>query len=180
MNKSSTGRSVLAAAALCLALAGCQGNEPGTATTGTPTDEPTSQQPTSSGNSSGKSLADIEPCSVLKASDVSTLGISEWLAKDDNSCSGKQTGGGRVQVNLFADLGLAQYKIIGAEAEPEDTTVGGKKAKFVKKAATNTACTVAVEVTESSRYDVDATGSDLQKNCDIAMKVATAVVPNLP
>ncbi len=83
-------------------------------------------------------------------------------------------------LKTFLDIGLKEVSG-GSNAEFSDTTIGSRKAKLVKKAYSDSACAVAIEVSATSRVDVVASANiSLDEACAAANAVATAIEPKLP
>lgn len=170
-------RVVLPAAVLGLALAGCSSNEPGRATAGDTPSTTSGSSPTSS--SSGSSIADVDPCSLLKADDVAKLNLTAAEKLDKNSCQWRTPDRTLVRLNTYPTLGMKDI-VPGPQSESSDVKVGTHNAQLIKKSLTNTACAISIELTTSSRVDINATGSKLDLTCPAAQSVAEAIEPNLP
>ncbi|MBP2339617.1 hypothetical protein JOF41_005795 [Saccharothrix coeruleofusca] len=164
-----------------LALASCSDIEVGDASpvsTTTTTDAPGTTQSTSK-SAAGITLESVDPCEVL-SSIASQFNLIEIEEDDSDSCSAVYSKTVTVQFDIHADRRLADYRP-EPTSELSDTSVGGRKAKLVKKALTSSSCAVAVEVSATSRFDVFASANaSLDEACDAATKVAVAVEPKLP
>ncbi|MGW6449400.1 DUF3558 family protein [Lentzea sp. NPDC055074] len=170
-------RVVLQVAVLGLVLSGCSTEEPGKATPGDTASETTASSSTSSSGNS--SIADVDPCSLLKPADVSKLKLSPAEKVDNNSCQWRTQDRTLVRLGIYATLGLKDY-VLAPNAEPSDIKVGTREAKLVKKSLTNTGCAVSIGLTTTSRVDVNSTGTKLDVTCAASQSVAEAIEPNLP
>ncbi|WP_189223949.1 DUF3558 family protein [Saccharothrix coeruleofusca] len=165
-----------------LALVSCSDGEAGDAspvsTTTTTTDAGGATSSTSK-QASGNALESIDPCEVLN-SVASQFNLTRIEEGDSDSCAADYSKTVTVQFDIHADRRLADYRP-EPTSELSDTSVGGRKAKLVKKALTSSSCAVAVEVSATSRFDVFASANaSLDEACDAATKVAAAVEPKLP
>ncbi|MCS7480956.1 DUF3558 domain-containing protein [Umezawaea endophytica] len=180
-------RSACLIAALSLVVAGCSQERGGSPTpaTGTgksssaPVESSTSAASPSSG--SGNALVSFDSCKALTsiAGQFSLTEIEE-VGKQECGAEYGADEGVSVSIKVWPDLGV-QEATGGPNAESSDTTVGPRKAKLVKKAFSSSACLVAVEVSGKSRVDfLSSANVSLDKACDAATKIATAVEPSLP
>lgn len=165
---------------LGVALASCSSGEagnPSPATTASVDTEETTK-PTST-SSASNSLADVDPCEVLN-SVAPQFGLTKIEEDDSDSCVADYSNSVSIGLDVHADRGLADYQP-EPTSELSDTSVGGRKAKLVKKALTSTSCAMVVEVSATSRFDVFASANaSLDEACRAATDVATAVEPKLP
>lgn len=170
-------RLVLPGVVLGLALVGCSDKEPGNAIPG---DGPTSAKGSPTSTSSGTTgTAFGDPCSLLKSEDVSKLKLTPPDKVSAKSCQWRASDRTIVRVDIFPDKGIKDY-VPGPDSKISDTKIGGRTAKFVQKAMSDTACAYSVEVTEKSRIDVAASGPSLDGSCAASKSVAEAIEPNLP
>ena len=177
-------RYTLALAVVGFALSGCTSGESGnpspeTKSTTSTSSESSTSPPSSTPSGPGKSLTGYKPCVELTGV-AAQLGLTEIQEDGTQECLAEYPDSVTVRVKAFPEIGLKDVDG-GPNAEFSDTTVGSRKAKLVKKAFTSTACAVALEVSTTSRIDVVASSnSSLDKACDAATKVATAIEPKLP
>jgi hypothetical protein len=82
-------------------------------------------------------------------------------------------------VNIRPDKGIKDF-VLGPNAKPSDTKIGNRPAKVVENPLTLQSCTVALQVTETSRVDAAASGVSTAASCDAAQKLAAVIEPNLP
>jgi hypothetical protein len=183
-------RTALSMVAIGLVLTACSTTESGvaqpkadgTATTATSRSEPSTSSPSKSTGSPGttNAFANAKPCSLVSQVDIGQLQLTDIKELDQEGCELRYPDRVRLRINKYLDKGLKDY-VLGSNSEPSDMTIGTRKSKLVKKPVSDMSCAVAIPVTDSSRLDVVATSpADLQKSCDAAMKVATAVEPKLP
>lgn len=182
MIRSSATRLVLPLVVFGVVVSGCSTNEPGTPSPGTNTATSASETdtpPTSTSAGSGASLATYKPCDELNAV-ASQLGLTSIAEDGTQECKARYATTVAVRVKAFRDIGLDKVEG-GPNAVFSDTSVGSRKAKLVKKAFSDSACAVALQVTANSRVDVVASANiSLDEACDAATKVATAIEPKLP
>lgn len=178
---------VAAVAAFLVLLAGCaektQGSPSpgGTAPTDPTTAETTEETTTSEQPVAG--LADVDPCELLDATDLSALQLTGG--------EGKTVGGARVcrwqrdgatlnetftvSAEVFDNQGLGALNTPDVQELPP---IGGHDAaKFTDATGT---CGVSLGVGDSSRVDNTAVGGDQQLGCQIAEQLATIVERKLP
>lgn len=166
------------------ALGGCSTREPGnpsagpnsTASTGSPT---TVSSLTASSAGASASLANYKPCDELTAV-AGQLPLTEIEKEGTTGCGARYGTTVSLGVKAFLDIGLKDVSG-GANATFSDTNIGSRKAKLVKRAFSDSACAVAIEVSATSRVDVVASANtSLDEACDAATKIATAIEPKLP
>lgn len=173
---------IAATAGILVALSACSGGD----SAGTPRPETTStasstsaSSPTSSGNVSG-SLADTDPCDLLKSSEAAELGSSGSPKREKvgtaDTCKWKSTDSS-FHVGIRTNMGIGQVQPDAGQVK--DLTVGDRKAKQVSGNAAGT-CIIALDVSSSSRVDVSAIGRPNEDPCPLALKVAELVEPKLP
>ncbi|WP_235925993.1 DUF3558 domain-containing protein [Actinokineospora pegani] len=186
------GRRAIAAVAAAIALAGCS-----TTTPGTPTAEPgvttggTSSRsaPTTSETDDSNDLAALDPCGLMTPTARAELGISnsgtadelpsgkgcEWEAKP-SGLDGHFLFGAVVYPKLSVD------KVDSSEGKTE-TTIGGRRAVRSTGAA-GSVYAVSLEVTPSSRVDVEFIGGGgrvpAEQMWSWVEKWANLVEPELP
>ncbi len=174
------------AAAAVLGLAGCAEQTSGTARpdpTSDPTTTTTSEQEetTTSAEESG-GLTDVEPCDLLPASAATALGLTEATANDvgqGRGCRWRFEGATlddsfTVDLVLYDERGISE--VVGTEIVP--ATIGGHEAVRFKDSTGG--CIVSIAVGDTSRVDSLATGGNLQRGCELADQLASAVEPRLP
>ncbi|MFD5828488.1 DUF3558 family protein [Lentzea sp. NPDC060358] len=170
-------RVVLPVVVLGFALTGCSSHEPGKATAGDSPPTTSGSAPAPSSGSSG--IAAVEPCSLLKSEDMAKLGLTPAERVDANSCQWRTPDRTLVRLNTYPALGMKDI-VPGPQSELSDLEVGTHKAKLIKKSLTSTACAMSIELTSSSRVDINATGMKLEATCPAVQIVAEAIEPNLP
>lgn len=189
-------RSVLLTSVLAVAVAAlvaCSNETPGqpsgsvTPTGGTASsDGPFSTpnvpgSPSASTGSSGSSrLENVAACSLLTASDATSLG-AEPTAKETNrtnsrDCEYKKSGSFTIGVTVYEKLGI---KDVTDRGSVKPITVG--KHEAVQGVSPGGLCAIAIKVTESSRVDATASANgDEQRSCDLVLPLAEAVEKKLP
>lgn len=127
------------------------------------------------------SLADTDPCELLSPSDKADLGVTKSEGPENvggaRLCRVRTATGGFTP-GIWDKAGLAQ---IVAKGPMSDLTIGSHQAKQMRSDATG-GCTVFLGVTASSRVDVvvqDRQG-DQDEACDLALRAAKLIEPNLP
>lgn len=169
------------AAAGLLILVGCS-------TGGSPFPAPTStagqstggdQSTTSTANSGGTSLASLDPCSLLNASEASNADLPSSGQADQvgtsRTCDYQSTDY-VVLVGIRTDGGLSAFNNTGGVIT--SPTIGSHQAKQQTEGPDS--CVIAIGVTATSRVDVQVTASGSLPPCPEAQKVAQAVEPKLP
>jgi hypothetical protein len=127
-------------------------------------------------------LANVEPCDLVSVEDADSLNLVE----------GNPTNIGRARACRFRLEGPTIKQtftisvVIFDDAAPSDlaplkrakpVTIG----KHTGTAGENAVgCTVSLGVGESSTLAVDVVGSDLERQCQLATKLATLIEPKLP
>ncbi|MDX3657416.1 DUF3558 family protein [Streptomyces sp. ID05-26A] len=172
-------RVVLPVAVLGLALSGCSSEEPGKATPGDTPSATTASSPASSSSNSGSGIANVDPCSLLKAADVARLKLTAAEKVDANSCQWRTEDRTLVRLGTYATQGLKDY-VLGPNSEPSDIKVGTHEAKLIKKTLSSFSCAVSIGLTATSRVDVNSSGPGLEGSCAASQSVAEAIEPNLP
>ncbi|AXX28934.1 hypothetical protein APASM_1569 [Actinosynnema pretiosum subsp. pretiosum] len=101
-------------------------------------------------------------------------------AASTDGCNAKNSKKMTLGLNIFPTLNLADYQP-GPTSQISDTTVGTRKAKLVKEAASQLDCVIAIEISPTSRADVFAYSiNSLDEACSTAEALAKAVEPSLP
>lgn len=145
----------------------------------TPTGRTTSGRPTS-----GNQLAGKDPCSLLTSAGQAQLGVSGGEKRDVGSartCRWRLRG---PDVTLIFDVGITEK--FGIKDLPADLTINplpnvGSRKAVQNPAKQGGACSVIMDVTDSSRVDTTVVaGTDVQKACDLALQMAKLVEPELP
>ncbi len=163
--------------AVLLLLTGCSTETAGSPSPATPRNSvPASSSSPARGD--GGSLADFDTCALLNEV-ASAQNITEIEADGDTACAGFLPNRVAVNISYHTDIGIAKAGQ-GPYAEVSDMTVGSRKAKLIEKAVSTTSCAVAMEVTESSRFDVATSGDSLEQSCDAATSFAKAVEAKIP
>lgn len=156
-----------------------------TTTTGGTTTS-TGRTTTSTRPSGGDSpIADQKPCTLLSSSGASDMGVpgqqgNEQKVGSARRCTWRITG---ATIKDSFNIGIGLWDTAGLKDLPSSTpqdpvpTVGKHQAVWIKDAA---GCTVMMGVTEKSRVDASANGGSVDKACELAMKLATLVEPELP
>ncbi|MGQ0837376.1 DUF3558 family protein [Actinokineospora sp.] len=144
--------------------------------TGTTTERTTTTSPTSA-----ESLADTDPCELLTSADKSALGVTKFEGPEQLGTARIcriRTPAGTLTPGIRTNIGLTQVVVTGPI---NDLTIGSHKAKQLRDTATR-GCIVFIGVTASSRVDVDAGDrqGDQDEACDLALRAATLIEPNLP
>jgi hypothetical protein len=176
------------AAAMLLATAACSnGGSSGLALSPTASAANTSDngggesQSTSAPGSkiaSADQLANTQACSLLTASEATSLGLpSTGDTNDSGAKSGCEWDGDELTAGVLirTDVGLSGVVPNGGTAV--DTTVGSHQAKKLDQGSGG--CLIAIGITESIRVDVQA---DLLSGdgCQSSLKIAQIVEPKLP
>jgi hypothetical protein len=182
---------ILVAAVLVGGLAACSNKAVGlpqpeetTRSTGASPGGPFSAGPSATSGSQSNvprsPIAAVSPCSLLSAAEVADLhaGASkEEKLNNARACRFLDAPGFVMSVGIFDDLGLDD---VAANGEIKPLPVIGKH-KAVQSIRGVDTCAVSIEVTKSSRVDTQGTvGGDVQKSCDLALKVAKLVEARLP
>jgi hypothetical protein len=175
-------------AAALFGLVACNSNTPGTAT-GTPGGGPTTTAgaPTTSSQSSGPSLASLQPCDLLSASVLANLQLTKT---DSGTANGARTCGWQKGVDVNGLNGYSAGVDIRDSQGLKDVVttgftttskkIGSHQAEQLQ--STNSGdCIVAIGVTDSSRVDITVNAeTDAAKACQVAGQLATVVETQLP
>ena len=141
-----------------------------------------SVEPTSETNGD---LAAVDPCDLLTPSMKTTLGVTgepqpektpsaelcQWSV-DKGSIADSFTYG----IAVFPRAGIDKVVAVG---EKKEITVGSRKAIESLRAG-GAVCAISIEVTPTSRVDVQASGGDGAALCAPALEAAELVEPELP
>ncbi|MCG8915167.1 DUF3558 domain-containing protein [Actinokineospora sp. PR83] len=141
---------------------------------------------TTSPDSGGGSLASLDPCEMLTDSQKSELGVT-GQAEPDETTSAKYCkwrvdanpavpGGYQLALAVFPELGLDRVNAVG---EKTPVPVGSRRAIQSLRAGGGV-CAISIEVTATSRVDVQASGGDGKALCPAALDAAKVVEPELP
>ncbi|HEX6357749.1 DUF3558 family protein [Actinophytocola sp.] len=175
--------------ALLALLAGCSQQMEGSPAPGddssnpTATTEPSTEETPSSEPSSKPSLADLQPCDVIEASDLASLQLTsgrEEKAGGARVCLWRREGATindsyTVSLGLLNDQGLDDLNAPTIEPLPK---LGSHEAvSFVDSLGT---CGIAIAVGDSSRAETSASGGDQQQACQLAAQLATFLERRLP
>lgn len=171
---------------LMVGLASCADKTNGSPLPGTP-NEPSTGTPPSTGTTKpgGSPLADTDPCSLLSASDQSTLGVGNGEKRTvgvARTCRWRLRGANET---IIFDVGILEAA--GITDVPSSIQVkqlpdiGGHKAAEHTGGGGAGSCTIILGVSQKSRVDTNViAGTDTQKACDRTMELARLVEPNLP
>ncbi|ATE53232.1 DUF3558 family protein [Actinosynnema pretiosum] len=181
MTKIRLAAAILAAAA----LTACSTVEPGNPSAASP------QGSASGSTSASKPTSGSAPSDQLSSCEI----LTEVAAEQDLENIQERTGGAAstdacnaenskkklsLGLSIYPTLALADYKP-GPTSKISDTTVGTRKAKLVKEAASQLDCVIAIEISPTSRADVFAYSiNSLDEACATAETLAKAVEPSLP
>lgn len=168
-------RTVILVTLLGVALSGCVGKEPGTATAG----QGLTTVGSTGTSAAGKGIGDVKPCSLLESADVSRLKLSAPEDLDKNSCQWRDPDRTLIRANIYPDKSIDEL-VPGPNSEVSTAVVGKHDAKLLKKALSSTSCAYSLAVSGKSRVDVFASASTLDAACAAAKGVTEAVEPNLP
>lgn len=126
-------------------------------------------------------LKDVEQCSLLTSAEINDLHAGTPKSERLNNARACTFEGGRdfvVGLAIFDEAGLTE---ILADSPPTPVpTVGRHKAVWNMRG--HDTCAVSIEVTKTSRVDVQGTddNGNTQRGCDLAVTVARLVEPKLP
>lgn len=176
------------AATLVAGLAACSDTpgqpvpQPNT-TEQTSTSKPTSKATTSTKpTSSAGGLDKVDPCQLLVKADESRFQAEPGIPKDTSrskACDWTVKGQGGFRIALRPDQGLDE--IVVGDGKLSKYTVGSRDSRKLEASGGPGACMISIQVTESSRVDVDSTArSDTAKACEFATQVAELIEPKLP
>ena len=184
---------VVASAMVLAGVAGCSQETPGRPvadTTGTSTTSgsgsSSAPRTTSSGPGGGGSLATLDPCDLLSAESKTALGVTgapkpeefpssklcQWRVNDNPTVP----DGFSLGVAVFPESGIDR---VNATGEKVPVTVGARRAVRSSRSG-GSVCAISLEVTATSRVDVQASGSGDPALCTVAMEAAEVVEPGLP
>jgi Protein of unknown function (DUF3558) len=167
-------RTVLPILATLIAMSGCSNT-----TSGEPL--PTSEPTATSGGS--PSLDVVDPCTLLTAAEVGQFGANAGKPVNSSrarACQWLVPGGNGVfSINLRSGQGLAD--IVVAQGKLADQRVGSHSGKILRDDDGPGACMISIEITKSSRVDVQSSyKTDTAMACDRATKVTNLIEPRLP
>lgn len=176
---------LLSVAAAVFGLAGCAEETSGSARpnpTSDPTTAATEQSETTTTEEQAGGLADVEPCDLLPASGATQLGLTEGTESSigqGRTCRWRFEGTTlddtfTVDLVLYDERGIDE--VVGTNITP--TTIGGHDAVTFNDSTGG--CIVSIAVGDTSRVDSLATGGNLQRGCELANQLASAVEPQLP
>lgn len=131
-------------------------------------------------------MASLDPCEMLTDSQKSELGVTgeakpskttssnlcQWQVDDNPAVP----GGYALGVLVFPKLGIDRVVAVG---EKVPVTVGSRRA-IQSFGAGGSVCAISIEVTATSRVDVQASGDGAPELCTAAMDAAKVVEPELP
>lgn len=184
---------ILSAAVVALGLAGCNSSEGGNALPGDSSGAPTSEAPTSASSPSSSSSAGtdsgsvaIDPCSLVSSSDLAPVGDFAGATPKPGKLVGLRYCDWQIldvslRIGVRDKQGVDDAKDAGGGIQ-HDEADGRKVARI--PIPSGGACIVAVEITDSSRADIQGLkkggteGADA--SCELAVKVAQIVEPKLP
>lgn len=179
---------IVSAAFLTLGLAGCGGDESGTALPGETSSAPTSEAPgsepipssSSNSNSADPASTSLDPCSIISSSDLATVGKFDGVEPKKEEKGGARTctwvapgvGGDSVGVGIRDTQNVGDLNDAGSGIERDE--VNGRQ--VAKTASPQGLCYVAVEISDASRVDIqgikDPGSRDVDASCELATKVA--------
>lgn len=154
---------------LGMSMAACSASTPGQPV---PVSTPSPTSDTSGG------LASLNACSLLSASEATSLGLPSVGAKlNAGAHSGCEWEGSQfiVEVDVRVDVGMAG--VVSTGGPITSTTIGHHAARQTNDQA---GCLIAMGVTASSRVDAAATGITDAGQCAEARAVAEFVEKRLP
>ncbi len=142
---------------------------------------------TSSGASGGRTLANLKPCDLLTAGEVTQIGLTNPGEPDrvagTETCDWRVSGNGGLTVGLNPDHGI---KDLDYQGEQTSTTKAGKyqATKVEAHKGAKNICHVVISVTESSSVqlisNLTTSSTDTAAACDRAAKAAELIAPKLP
>lgn len=170
-------------------LTGCggTGDDPPAATSepspSAPTQEPASAAPTETGPAGDPGLAALDPCAMVDAAGIASLGLTGGEAEtlgEARVCRYRFDGptleqSFTVSIELFGTYGLAD--VVATAVEPLDPVGDHEAVTFTGPAG---GCVVALGVTATSRLDATAVGGDPVLACEHATRLAALAEPALP
>lgn len=187
-----TPRTATLAAAGCLALlvTGCSSTATGDPTSSATGDAaPTSSSATSSSATSTASspagavqqLKDTDPCDLLTAAELKSLGVTEAGKPDDSvtsrGCMWHYGHTGTFSVAIRAEQGIDSLYKHNNGGTITSKTINDRPAM---QEDNGDGCAVAVSVTKTSRVDTSAILDHADKDCAAAQQVAKVVEKHLP
>ncbi len=140
---------------------------------------PTDEWPPGTTDDPDSGTADLQPCDLLSAQDLTALGLPGCGVERDvgpaRSCQWQTSGSHTVSVGVIDELGIDGVR---SDSTPAPLDVGSHRpVQYVGVLGT---CAVAIEVTDSSRVDVlGSAGGDMTKACGFANQAAELVEPKL-
>lgn len=183
------------AALLPWAVVACSAQTPGRAvadqdvTMTEGSDEPTTSPGTTSSSPSGDSpLISVDPCELPTPSMKTTLGLTKPPESRDSSSSSLcqwQVGDGEIAnrynfgIGVFLKRGIDEVVAVG---EKKEIKVNSRRG-IQSLGAGGSVCAVSIEVTATSRVDVQATGAgsnDGSRLCPRVLEAAELIEPVLP
>lgn len=181
-------RLLVLAALTAVALAGCAEKTSGSAVPTSVDERPTepmSEPPPSSETSepSDGGLVDVDPCELVPADALQTLGLTGGEAKtlgEARVCRWRHDGATldesfTVSVEVFDTRGLAD--IVGTNIQ-QLPKIGTHDA--TSSVGPTGGCAISLGVGASSRVDNTAVGGNLQQACQLVAQLAPVVEPELP
>lgn len=180
---------LVTAIAFAFALVGCSSETPGDARAGDDggdasvpafPEDPSTGETTSEPDEEEAGTADLEPCDLLEAQDLTALGLPSENDQQDigpaRGCQWQASGSHTVTIGVIDELGIGEVQ---SQTTPEPKTVGGHDA--VQYTGGAGVCAVAIAVSDSSRVDVSGVaGGDMTRACQVANQAAELVEPKLP
>ncbi|MCG8920405.1 DUF3558 domain-containing protein [Actinokineospora sp. PR83] len=152
-------------------------------------DEPTTSPRTTSSSPSGDgSLSSVDPCELPTPSMKTTLGLTTTPESRDSSSSSLcqwQVGDGEIAdrynfgIAVFLKLGVDEVVAVG---EKKEVKINSRRGVQSLRAG-GSVCAVSIEVTATSRVDVQATGAgsnDGSRLCPRVPAAAELIEPALP
>ncbi|MCG8914844.1 DUF3558 domain-containing protein [Actinokineospora sp. PR83] len=144
---------------------------------------PTESSPSSEPDGA-ESPAALDPCELLTSSARDALGVTGAAQPDETPSArycqwalGTGTAAERFTYGVAVFPGLGIDRVV-ADGEKKPLVVGARKA--IESLRSGATCAISIEVTETSRVDVQATGRDGASLCQKVLEAAKLVEPELP
>nr|WP_246381514.1 DUF3558 domain-containing protein [Prauserella isguenensis] len=150
------------------------------------TPSPDASSPAST-NASGDPLADVDPCSLLSAQELSKYGtfpagVREDVGTDRGCNFEKDTDSPTTDPNRVITVGVRDEEgIDDAQDNGQGIDRGESGGREFARIPGAGVCTIVIGVSESSRVDITTVATEgTEKSCEIADEVAAIVEPKLP
>jgi Protein of unknown function (DUF3558) len=176
---------MLAGTALCVALASCGGETPGTPaaadTTGPGASTSTSKAPSLTTTApSGPSLTGVDPCQLLAEPERTQLGLpagTRSTTLGNPTCEWNPRGGAIVDLTLWTTRGLAELNT--SNSKITELMIGSHQGRRLEHNEPGI-CDVDIAVAAKSSVTVGALHDQTAQACALAEQVARLIEPNLP